>query len=29
MGSVKEANKKDFDLLCSFKLISNNIIIIK
>ena len=24
MGSVKEANKKDFDLLCSFRLISNN-----
>ena len=25
MGSVKKANKKDFDLLCkSFRLISNN-----
>ena len=29
MGSVKEANKKDFNLLRSFRLISNNIIIIK
>ena len=29
MGSVKEASKKDFDLLCSFRLISNNNIIIK
>ena len=29
MGSVKEANKMDFDLLRSFGLISNNIIIIK
>ena len=25
MGSVKEANKKDFDLLCSFMLILNNV----
>ena len=24
MGSVKEANKKDFDLLCNFRLIWNN-----
>ena len=28
MGSVKKANKKDFDLLCSFRLISNKLLLL-